>query len=212
MVEKNFKVFLADAELRKNATDEYGKVIDEALEAVDHFILFASKPEYVLSPYVANEWRIFIEEKRSGRKKGNLLTILKGLDVRDLPISLRHHQNFPYSEFRGSLLYYIQPINSPVQNQLQWEPAINELSKQVKFLKLVSLSSITLLVLCVVSLFSLTRNYSYTRPIELSRDTLILIKLDPNEMPLSGSGEVKYENSINSSKIPSTLSVYVNIQ
>lgn len=102
LVENNLKVFLADAELRRIGAAEYGNVIDEALEAADHFILFASKLDYVTSPYVANEWRIFIEEKRSGRKKGNFLTILKGVDVDKLPISLIHHQNFPYSDFRNS--------------------------------------------------------------------------------------------------------------
>lgn len=159
LVENNLKVFLADAELRRIGAAEFGNVIDEALEAADHFILFASKLDYVTSPYVANEWRIFIEEKRSGRKKGNFLTILKGVDVDKLPISLRHHQNFPYSDFRNSLLYYIQPV-TPIPKQHQWEPAVNELSKQVKFLKKVSILSTTLLVVCLVVFLSGTLTLS----------------------------------------------------
>jgi len=89
LVKRGYRVFLADTELRKKGVAEYGKVIDLALDSAKHLILVASKKEFVGSSYVESEWRTFIEEKRSGRKKGNLLTILKGIDVSSLPISLR---------------------------------------------------------------------------------------------------------------------------
>ena len=65
---QNYKVFLADAELRKKGNTEYGKIIDEALDSATHMIIIASKPEYINSSYVQSEWRTFIEEKRTGRK------------------------------------------------------------------------------------------------------------------------------------------------
>lgn len=74
--EHNYNVFLADTELRKKGNAEYGKIIDEALDSATHMIIIASKPEYIQSTYVESEWRIFIEEKRSGRKKGNIITII----------------------------------------------------------------------------------------------------------------------------------------
>ena len=99
--ELNYKVFLADAELRKKGKTFYGKVIDAALEASDHLILFASKVEYVTTEYVENEWRLFLEEQRSGNKKGNIVTILKGVDTKSLPISLRHIQSIPFDEYKS---------------------------------------------------------------------------------------------------------------
>lgn len=72
---QNYKVFLADAELRKKGNTEYGKIIDEALDSATHMIIIASKPEYINSSYVQSEWRTFIEEKRTGRKTGNIVTI-----------------------------------------------------------------------------------------------------------------------------------------
>ena len=42
-----------------------------------------------------------MEEKRSGRKEGNIITVLEGLAIESLPISLRHFQSFPYSEYDG---------------------------------------------------------------------------------------------------------------
>ncbi len=99
--ELNYKVFLADAELHKKGKTFYGKVIDAALEASDHLILFASKVEYVTTEYVENEWRLFLEELRSGRKKGNIVTILKGVDTKSLPISLRHIQSIPFNDYQS---------------------------------------------------------------------------------------------------------------
>ncbi len=105
LVERGFCVFLADAELRKKANAEYGKVIDSALDSAKHFILVTSKKEFVESSYVESEWRTFLEEKRTGRKRGNFLTILKGIDVSLLPISLRKFQSFPYSDYLNIIDY-----------------------------------------------------------------------------------------------------------
>ena len=95
------KVFLADAELRKKGVAVFGEVIDEALDSADHLILFASKAEFAQTTYVKNEWRLFLEEKRSGRKEGNILTVLKGVELASLPISLRQFQSFEFDDFRG---------------------------------------------------------------------------------------------------------------
>lgn len=105
LVEYGFRVFLADTELRKKGVAQYGKVIDVALDSAKHLILVTSNKDYVESSYVESEWRTFIEEKRSGRKKGNVLTILKGVEVSSLPISLRLYQSFPYSSFYDIVNY-----------------------------------------------------------------------------------------------------------
>ena len=98
--ELGYAVFLADAELRKKGVAEYGEVIDEALDSAEHLILFSSKVEYINSSYVKNEWRTFLEEKRSGRKPGNILTVLKDVTISSLPISLRHFQSFTYDRYK----------------------------------------------------------------------------------------------------------------
>lgn len=114
LVEKGYCVFLADTELRKKASAEYGKVIDSALDSAKHFIVVASRKEFLESSYVESEWRTFLEEKRAGRKRGNLLTILKGIDVSLLPISLRKYQSFPYSDF-SQIINYLPLCNQITQ-------------------------------------------------------------------------------------------------
>ncbi len=116
LVKLGYRVFLADAELRKKGNSEYGKVIDIALESSRHFILVASNSDFIVSPYVESEWRIFIEEIRAGRKKGNLLTILKDVDISTLPISLRRYQSFPYSDFYQIKDYLPDAIHDDQEN------------------------------------------------------------------------------------------------
>lgn len=97
---QGYLVFLADTELRKKGVAEYGEVIDDALDSSEHMILFSSSADYVRSSYVKNEWRTFLEEKRSGRKDGNIVTILKDVEVKSLPISLRHFQSFGFDDYQ----------------------------------------------------------------------------------------------------------------
>lgn len=111
--ELNYNVFLADEELRKKGIAEYGKIIDEALDSTTHMIIIASKPEYIESSYVQSEWRIFIEEKRTGRKTGNIITIIN-FDVSSLPISLRQFESFDFKHYSEICAYL--PIKDKKKN------------------------------------------------------------------------------------------------
>lgn len=75
---------------------DYMKAIDEALEGSRHFVLYGTKKEHILSSWVEAEWRLFINEKRSGRKSGNFLTAVGGgLSPAELPLSLRYYEVIP---------------------------------------------------------------------------------------------------------------------
>ena len=112
LTRKKIKVFLADKELRKKGSAEFGRVIDEALDSAKHLIVFSSNPDYVKSSYVESEWRTFIEEKRSGRKEGNVITILDNCDISSLPITLRHFQSFGLSDF-AHIIDFLPRIEEP---------------------------------------------------------------------------------------------------
>lgn len=127
LVEQGYSVFFGDAELRKKGNAEYGKVIDEALDSSKHFILVTSRKEFVESSYVESEWRTFLEEKRTGRKRGNLLTVLKEIDVSLLPISLRKFQSFSYSDYYLNIIDYL-----PINNQLIGEERLSESGANVQ--------------------------------------------------------------------------------
>lgn len=109
IVHGGFSVFIADQELRKLGKDDYGREIDSALEQATHLIVIASKIEYIeqeTSPYVYYEWHSFSEEKKCGRKKGNLITILEdSIHVSELPYALRHCQSIKLSEYQNITNY-----------------------------------------------------------------------------------------------------------
>ena len=90
------RVFFSPDSLPALGSADYMKAIDEALEGSRHFILFGTKKENILSSWVEAEWRLFINEMRSGRKSGNFLTAVAGdLSPAELPLSLRYYEVIP---------------------------------------------------------------------------------------------------------------------
>ena len=52
-----------------------------------------------MSSWVEAEWGLFINEKRSGRKSGNIVTVVADkLQAEDLPASLRYFEVIPFTE------------------------------------------------------------------------------------------------------------------
>jgi hypothetical protein len=108
LLSQNLNVFLSEESLPKLGSADYMKRIDEALENSKHMILIVSLVEHIKSSWVEAEWRVFINEKRSGRKGGNFLTVTVGdLTPDKLPISLRYYEVIPYEIFREKILPYV---------------------------------------------------------------------------------------------------------
>ncbi len=85
--------FFSRESLPELGNTAYLEQIDHALAEVDHMVVVTTSAEHVLAPWVAAEWRFFINEQRSGRKRGNLLTMVVGaLEFSDLPPSLRQYE------------------------------------------------------------------------------------------------------------------------
>ncbi|MHB8053550.1 MAG: TIR domain-containing protein [Methanoregula sp.] len=90
LAERGYSVFFSDQTLPRMGNSDYRREIDKALEQAKHLILVTSRKEYVESKWVEAEWGSFINEKRSGRKDGNIVVLLAGsMQIGDLPISLR---------------------------------------------------------------------------------------------------------------------------
>ena len=99
LTKKGHCVFLSEESLQATGSAEYMKAIDEALEQANHLIVVGTKPEYFLSGWVEAEWRVFINEKRSGRKSGNIVTIIPAdVSLDNLPMSLRYYEVIPFSD------------------------------------------------------------------------------------------------------------------
>lgn len=106
---KGVSVFIASESLRRSGKTDYLDEIDKALESCKHMIVFTTRSEYARSTFVKEEWMTFRNEKLSGRKNGNLLTIIgDGLTIADLPLGLRRYEVIPYKSFRKTIMDYIK--------------------------------------------------------------------------------------------------------
>lgn len=125
----NLNVFMADKELRKQGNADYGTIIDEALDSSTALIIVSSNAEYLkkeTSSYVYEEWHTFVEEIRSGRKKGNILTIFTNeVCLDDVPIALRNRQSFPFTEY-SSIVDYLSKKENTESSKTNQETAIHE--------------------------------------------------------------------------------------
>ena len=111
LISKGHRPFFAPISLKVSAIQGepvvFGDEIDAALEEADNMVVFTSKPEYVKTGYVKDEWRTFVEEQRAGRKTGRLITILEGVKTEDLPIRLRSVQSFTPFNYKEGLLRFL---------------------------------------------------------------------------------------------------------
>ena len=69
LVAQGKNVFLSEVSLQALGGSDYMKAIDAALDQSRHLVLVATSVENLTSGWVEAEWRVFINEIRSGRKK-----------------------------------------------------------------------------------------------------------------------------------------------
>ena len=107
LTQNGVRVFLASRELRRLGDAEYRRQIVKALDQSKHIIVFASNKAYINTIWVEFEWSTFQNEILAGRKHGNIMTILKGIRVDDIDLSLRQYQSFSYYDYKRDLLQYV---------------------------------------------------------------------------------------------------------
>ena len=107
---RGVNIVFNEESLPELGSSDYRKAIDEALERAQHMIVVTSSRENVCSPWVEAEWGLFINEKRSGHKRANIITVVvDGLGPAHLPPSLRYYEvmNCEQDSLDG-LLKYVQ--------------------------------------------------------------------------------------------------------
>jgi TPR repeat protein len=110
LTSKGLKVFDSDHSLQEMGNADYQKTIDYALDACMHMIVVGSSVENITAPWVEAEWRLFINEKRSGRKMGNIISVVSDISIiQDLPSSLRYFEaiELSFPEYNRILAYVV---------------------------------------------------------------------------------------------------------
>ncbi len=108
LTEKNFKVFLSEISLPALSNADYTSEIDSALEQTRNMIVIADSIENLMSGWVKYEWESFLNEKRSGRKTGNIIVVrMPDITIDNLPYSLRQVENIPFDSYRQVVDYIV---------------------------------------------------------------------------------------------------------
>lgn len=120
--------FFSQESLPELASSDYRKQIDEALDVARHMIVVTSSRDNVRSRWVEAEWGLFINEMRSGRKDGNIVTVAVGnLTPADLPASLRYYEVIPFQQQAfPKLLRYVTPVRAEASPQAEPTIKVNE--------------------------------------------------------------------------------------
>ncbi|ODS41072.1 MAG: hypothetical protein A7315_07070 [Candidatus Altiarchaeales archaeon WOR_SM1_79] len=91
--------FFSEESLPELADADFRREIDRALDEVQYMIVVVSSAEHARSPWVEAEWGFFVNEKRSGRKKGDLITLTVGsIQPENIPPGLRSCEVMPFGD------------------------------------------------------------------------------------------------------------------
>ena len=105
------RVFFACEVLPDMGKTEYRDAIMDALDHSQHFVLVTSKLDYITSNWVKEEWSFYVSKLIEENHKGNLAIIIHDdfkVDKNQLPPNLRYKQRLLMSNFKESLLKYLQ--------------------------------------------------------------------------------------------------------
>lgn len=84
--DRGYRVFFSRESLRGKEGDKYEPYIFNALNTAQVMIVYGSKPEYIESPWVKNEWMRYYKRIRHGDKQDNSLILsYKGFNPSKLP-------------------------------------------------------------------------------------------------------------------------------
>lgn len=142
LVSLGYSAFFSSNSLEKLGSSRYKADIDVALDAAKVMIVVLSRAEYATSHWVQYEWDSFYNDYLSGvRSEANLFTLTQGVNVHELPRTLRNVQNFNYGEGVGKVCDYIK--NAIPRKAAQPSPAV-ALEEKVKRIKIISGRQVTI--------------------------------------------------------------------
>ncbi len=118
LTDLGYSVFFSSDTLEKLGSSRYKLDIDSALDSAKIMVVVLTRAEYASSHWVRYEWDSFYNDYLSGvRNEANLFTLTSGVNVNDLPRTLRNVQNFDHSEGIARLCGFIGSALTPKTHQ-----------------------------------------------------------------------------------------------
>lgn len=109
-----FRPFLADKSIKEIGIDQYTALIGEVINVCDNMIVFATRIDYIETPYVAAEWHTFVNDINTGHKpNAKIVNILSSeINIHSIPAWLRDKQCFTTENYKDNLLYFLNLKNN----------------------------------------------------------------------------------------------------
>ena len=108
LTDRGINVFLSSYTLEKLGADEYKRAIDGALDEAKIMVAVGTSADNLNSQWVRYEWDSFYNDILSGIKSGGrFFTYVEGVEMKDLPRTIRHNQLFHHPDELDSLYKYI---------------------------------------------------------------------------------------------------------
>jgi len=112
---KGKEVFLDRISLPQLGDAEYRNSILSAIDNSSHLVLVCSNLEYLRAKWISEEYNLFCDELREGRKNGNIIMVFTedvcrqvfASNKKMLPIQLRAFEIISFEEFRNTLDQFI---------------------------------------------------------------------------------------------------------
>lgn len=99
LIQRGIPAFLSEEAVQEAGQADFQETIYQALGECRHMVVVGTSRKNIESRWVKAEWHIFLNELNSGRKSGNLVTVLAGdMTIDDLPLSLRSMQSVTLTE------------------------------------------------------------------------------------------------------------------
>ncbi|MBR3597834.1 MAG: methyltransferase domain-containing protein [Clostridia bacterium] len=98
LTQKGINVFFSEETLRSLGAAQYKDAIDDALDDAKVLIVVGTSVENITSNWVRYEWDSFYGDILSGKKEGQLFSYIDGINIKDLPRTLRQVQTFDASK------------------------------------------------------------------------------------------------------------------
>lgn len=92
-----YRVFCSNETLGQLGESDYFAAINRALGSAACMVVFGTNPDHFRSGWVEYEWKSFLVEMLSKRKKAELFTFVGNVAVSELPFALRSREMIPYS-------------------------------------------------------------------------------------------------------------------
>lgn len=113
--DKGLSVFLSEITLPAISNADYIDEINKALDHSKNMVVFANSATDISCGWIKYEWSSFINEKLSGRKEGNIITVFdSSVSINELPYSLRNFEVVQFSEFETILPFFTNYSTSDI--------------------------------------------------------------------------------------------------